>query len=117
MDTGIEMKNGKLKGKDFFDVEGNPLITCHSTKIAQTGPTTFEEVDGVFTIHGATKTEKLTLTISGRGGTPGPITGTMAFDRKQYGMTSGIPFIKVVNRVVKCPSTSTRSESVGHRWT
>ena len=27
------------------------------------------------------------------------ITGTMAFDRKQYGMSSGIPFIKIANRV------------------
>jgi hypothetical protein len=27
------------------------------------------------------------------------ITGTMAFDRKQYGMNSGIPFIKIANRV------------------
>ncbi len=36
------MKGGKLKGKDFFDVEQNPLITFHSDKIVQTGPTTFD---------------------------------------------------------------------------
>jgi polyisoprenoid-binding protein YceI len=29
VDTGSGMKNGKLKGKDFFDVEKNPLITFH----------------------------------------------------------------------------------------
>jgi len=27
------------------------------------------------------------------------ISGTMAFDRKQYGMNSGIPFIKIADHV------------------
>jgi polyisoprenoid-binding protein YceI len=27
VDTGSGMKNGKLKGKDFFDVDNNPVIT------------------------------------------------------------------------------------------
>ena len=98
VDTGSGMKNGKLKGKDFFDVDHNPLITFHSTKIVQTGPNTFE-VDGDFTIRGATKPEKLTLTASGVGTGSGEIKGTMAFDRKDYGMNSGIPFIKIANRV------------------
>ena len=66
VDTGSGMKNRKLKGKDFFDVDHSPLITFHSTKIAQTGPNTFE-VDGDFTIRGVTKPEKLTLTVSGVG--------------------------------------------------
>src|SRR5579863_2970879 len=47
VDTGSGMKNGKLKSKDFFDVDHSPLITFHSTKIVQTGPNTFE-VDGDF---------------------------------------------------------------------
>jgi polyisoprenoid-binding protein YceI len=103
VDTGSGMKNGKLKGKDFFDVEHYPLITFHSTKIVQTGPVTPAaatfEVDGDFTIRGVTKQEKLTLTVSGTGGTTGTIAGTMGFDRKQYGMNSGIPFIKIADRV------------------
>jgi len=56
VDTGSGMKNGKLKGKDFFDVERNPLITFHSTKAIQTGPDTVE-FDGDFTIRGVTKQE------------------------------------------------------------
>ena len=92
------MKDGKLKGKDFFDAEHNPLITFHSTKVVQTGPDTVE-IDGDFTIRGVTKPEKLTLTITGKGTGSGSITGTMAFDRKQYGMDSGIPFIKIADRV------------------
>lgn len=98
VDTGSGMKNGKLKGKDFFDVQRNPLITFRSTKIIQTGPDTFE-VDGNFSIRGVSKPEKLTLTISGKGTGSGTIKGTMAFDRKEYGMNSGIPFIKIANRV------------------
>jgi polyisoprenoid-binding protein YceI len=98
VDTGSGMKNGKLKGKNFFDVENNPLITFKSTKIVQTGPDAFE-VDGNFTIRGVTKAEKLTLTVTGAGTGSGTIQGTMAFDRKQYGMNSGIPFIKIADRV------------------
>jgi polyisoprenoid-binding protein YceI len=98
VNTGSGMKDGKLKSKDFFDVEKDPVITFKSTKIVQTGPNTFE-VDGNFTIRGVTKPEKLTLTVSGIGTGSGDITGTMAFDRKDYGMNSGIPFIKIADRV------------------
>jgi polyisoprenoid-binding protein YceI len=98
VDTGSGMKDGKLKGKDFFDAEHNPLITFHSTKVVQTGPDTVE-FDGDFTIRGVTKQEKLTFTVTGKGTGAGSIAGTMAFDRKEYGMTSGIPFIKIADRV------------------
>src|ERR1700749_3938421 len=92
------MKNGKLKGDKFFDVEKNPLITFSSSKATQTGPNTIE-VDGDFTIRGVTKQEKLSFTIAGKGTGSGTVKGTMAFDRKQYGMNSGIPFIKIADRV------------------
>ena len=98
VDTGSGMKNGKLKSKNFFDVKQNPLITFKSTKIAQTGPETFE-VDGDFTIRGVTKPEKLLLALSGKGTGSGEIKGMMAFDRKDYGMNKGIPLVKIANRV------------------
>ena len=98
VNTGSGMKDGKLKSKDFFDVEQDPYITFHSTKIVQTGPETFD-IQGKFTIRGVTKDETLTLTGKGKGTGHGEITGTMAFDRKQYGMNSGIPFIKIADRV------------------
>jgi len=98
VDTGSGMKNGKLKGKDFFDAKQNPLITFLSKKIVQTGQDTFE-VDGDFTIRGVTKPEKLLLVVSGAGTGAASIKGTMAFDRKDYGMNSGIPFIKIADRV------------------
>jgi polyisoprenoid-binding protein YceI len=98
VDTGSGLKNSKLKGEDFFDVEHNPWITFHSTKIVQTGPSAFE-VDGDFTIRGVTKQEKLVLTVSGVGTGAGDITGTMAFDRKDYGMNGSIPLVRIADRV------------------
>jgi len=108
VDTGSGMKNDKLKSKDFFNVEQDPYITFKSTKVTQTGPNTFE-VDGDFTIRGVTKQEKLLLNLAGKGTGHGTITGTMAFDRKEFGMNSGIPFIKIANRVeVTVNLTATR---------
>ena len=98
VDTGSGLKNGKMRGKNFFNVKEDPYITFRSTKITQTGPLTFE-LDGDFTIRGVTKKEKLKLADSGKGSPSGFIFGSMAFDRKDYGMNSGIPFIKIANRV------------------
>ena len=98
VNTGSGMKDDKLKSKDFFDVKENPYITFHSSNIVQTGPETFD-VPGTFTIRGVSKDETLTFTSQGKGTGKGSITGTMAFDRKQYGMNSGIPFIKIADRV------------------
>lgn len=98
VDTGSGMKDDKLRGKDFFNAKDDPYITFHSTKVVQTGADTFE-VDGKFTIRGVTKDEKLDLKVSGAGTGSGTIQGTMAFDRKEYGMNSGIPFIKIADRV------------------
>jgi polyisoprenoid-binding protein YceI len=98
VDTGNAMKNRTLKSKDFFDVEHNPLITFHSTKVEQTGPNTVA-FDGNFTIRGVTKQERLTLTLPRERTGVDTVNGTMAFDRKQFGMNSGIPFIKIADRV------------------
>jgi polyisoprenoid-binding protein YceI len=98
VDTGSGLKNRKLRSDDFFAVQQNPLITFRSKKIVQTGPDSFE-VPGVFTIRGVSKTETLRLTVSGKGTGSGAIRGTMAFDRKEYGMNSGIPLIRIADRV------------------
>ena len=64
----------------------------------QTGPVTLD-VAGTFTIRGVSKPETLSFTITGKGTGTGEIKGTMAFDRKEFGMNSGIPFIKIADRV------------------
>jgi polyisoprenoid-binding protein YceI len=98
VNTGSGTKDGKLRSKDFFNVKEDPLITFHSTKVVQTGPNTFD-VPGTFTIRGVSKPETLNLTLTGKGTGEGEIKGVMAFDRKEYGMNSGIPFIKIADRV------------------
>jgi polyisoprenoid-binding protein YceI len=98
VNTGSGMKDSKLKGDKFFDVKKNPVITFVSKQFVQTGPDTIE-VDGDFTIRGVSKPEKLTFAVTGKGTGSGGIKGIMAFDRKQYGMNSGIPFIKIADRV------------------
>jgi len=98
VNTGSHVKNGKLKGKDFFDTRTDPTITFLSNEVVQTGPNTFD-LQGDFTIRGVSKPETLTLTASGMGTGSGEIKGVMAFDRKDYGMNSGIPFIKIADRV------------------
>jgi polyisoprenoid-binding protein YceI len=100
VDTGSGMKDNKLKSKDFFNAKDDPYITFHSTKVVQTSPTTFD-VQGKFTIRGVSKDETLTLTLDPKekGTGNGHIKGTMAFDRKEFGMNSGIPFIKIADRV------------------
>jgi polyisoprenoid-binding protein YceI len=100
--TGSGMKDGKLKSKDFFNVKDDPYITFHSDKIVQTGPATFD-LPGTFTIRGVSKPETLTFMLvdaaTAKAKGEGEIKGTMAFDRKEYGMNSGIPFIKIADRV------------------
>src|SRR5271170_1572811 len=98
VDTGSGMKNGKLKGKDFFDVEHNPTIIFKSTKIVQISPEHFE-VDGDLTIRGISNPERLTLIVSHKETHFGDIQGKMIFDRKNYGMNKGIPFISIADHV------------------
>jgi polyisoprenoid-binding protein YceI len=74
------------------------VITFKSTKIVKTGPETYE-VDGDFTIRGVSNPEKLTLTVSGKGTGSGEVKGNMVFNRKDYGMNKGIPFIEIADHV------------------
>jgi polyisoprenoid-binding protein YceI len=99
VNTGSGMKDGKLKSKEFFNVEQDPLITFVSKKFEQTGPNTFQ-MTGDFTIRGVTKTETLSFTAEGqRGSGAGTIKGTMSFNRKDFGMNKGIPFVKISDHV------------------
>ena len=98
VDTGSGFKDDKLRSGDFFNSDHDPYITFRSTKVVQSGPNTFD-IPGTFTIRGVSKPETLTLTASGEGAGSGEIKGVMAFDRKDYGMNSGIPFIHIANRV------------------
>jgi polyisoprenoid-binding protein YceI len=98
VNTGSGLKDRKMKGDDFFAADKYPAISFRSTKIVKTGPNTFE-VDGNFTIRGVTKPEKLTLGVSGAGTGTGTIKGTMAFNRKDYGINGEIPLVRIADQV------------------
>jgi polyisoprenoid-binding protein YceI len=100
VNTGSGMKNTKLQSEDFFDVKHHPLITFLSKRIVPLGPDKFR-IEGDFTIRGVSRAETLMLSVARDAGGAGEsrIEGEMAFDRKDYGMTHGIPFIKIADRV------------------
>lgn len=98
VNTGSGMINRTMKGKHFFNAKENPFITFKSTKFVKHGPDTLD-VLGIFTIRGVSRPETLTLRVVGMGTGSGVLQGQMAFDRKQYGMTSGILFIRIADRV------------------
>ncbi len=98
VNAGSGLKEGKLKGGDFFDVKNNPEIRFKSKKIINTGLDAYR-VDGDFTIRGLTNEESLTLKYQPDHPDEGRIQGQMIFDRRQYGMTHGIPLIKIADRV------------------
>jgi polyisoprenoid-binding protein YceI len=98
VNTGSKSKDAKMKGQDCFDAEHNPYITFHSTKIVQTGPYTFN-IPGTFTLRGISKTESLTLTVNKAEERSGTIEGALAIDRRDYGLSGNVPFVKIDDRV------------------
>lgn len=98
VNAGSSLKEGKLKGSDFFAVKENPEIRFRSKKIVNTGTDAYR-VDGDFTIRGLTNEESLTLNYLPDHPDEGRIRGQMVFDRRQYGMTHGIPLIRIADRV------------------
>ena len=74
------------------------MITFLSKRIVPTGPDKYR-VEGDFTIRGVSKPEVLTLTVVREGNGVGRIEGQMAFDRREFGMTHNIPFIRIADRV------------------
>ena len=100
MNTGSGLKDGKLKGSDFFDVKANPEIRFLSKKIVLTPGLDAYRVDGDFTIRGLTNEESALLS------TINPTTRTKdAFGARWFrppplhGVAHGIPLIKIADRV------------------
>ena len=99
VNTGSKSKDSKLKGKHCFNVEKDPYITFHSTKITQMNPNTFD-VAGTFTLRGISKPEALTFTVNrDTGGSTGEIKGILGINRKDYGLGGGIRFVTIADRV------------------
>jgi polyisoprenoid-binding protein YceI len=66
--------------------------------VVRTGHLTYE-VDGNFLIRGVSSPEKLALKVTTKGTDTIDVNGKMVFNRKDYGMNKGIPFIKIADHV------------------
>jgi len=99
MTTGTSVKDGVIKGKDFFAVDQYPAITFVSTKVISTSDPTRFQVQGNFTLRGVTKQVTLDVTLNQAGTVQGVIHGDLAFDRRDFGMTKNMPFNKVADTV------------------
>ena len=81
----------RLRGDKFFWVDRHPAIRFVGRSITLTSPTR-GKVTGELTARGVTRTETLDVTFASdptrATGQPVTLTGTMAIDRRNYGMTS-----------------------------
>jgi polyisoprenoid-binding protein YceI len=99
MTTGSSVKDGVIKGKDFFAVDQYPTITFVSTKVLPTSDPSKFQIQGDFTLRGVTKVVDLGVTLNKDGTVQGLIHGDLNFDRRDFGMTKNMPFNKVADTV------------------
>jgi polyisoprenoid-binding protein YceI len=83
--SGDDDRDGALQAPEWFDSKKFPAWTFTSTKIVSAGPNAFA-MDGLLTIHGVTRPERLDVAISGSPAHPVyHATGTI--DRHAFGMS------------------------------
>ncbi len=99
MSTGSGLKDKMVKGKDFFYVKDFPTVSFTSTKVIPSSDPNKFQVQGNFTLRGVTKpvTLQVTLDRDGKGG--GQIYADLSFDRRDFGMTKSVPFVRVSDSV------------------
>lgn len=96
VDSRVEVFNGHLNGRNFFDTANHPTITFNSTSFTSTGENTYDVV-GDLTIKGITQSATLEATINKAANHPRkntPIVGvdaTAKVSRSAFGMDRGIP--------------------------
>jgi len=84
IESGEPDRDRALAGPDYFDTQRFPLWTFASTAIVVTGPATFA-MDGLLTIHGITRPERLAVTIGGDAAHP-VYHAAGQIDRRVFGM-------------------------------
>jgi polyisoprenoid-binding protein YceI len=90
IDTNDARRDGHLKSADFFDVASHPVITFKSTGVEPKAKSRFI-VKGDLTIRGTTKPVRFEaelegISVDGKGGSHLGATGTLAIDRRQWGL-------------------------------
>lgn len=92
--TGVEERDGHLKGPEFFDVAKYPAITFESTAVHRSSATSYA-VTGNLTMHGVTKSVTLAVTASPpfhhAGGIRRGVEATTSVNRKDFGLRWDFP--------------------------
>jgi polyisoprenoid-binding protein YceI len=99
MTTGSGIKDRMIKGEDFFYVENYPSVSFASTNVIPSGDPNKFEVQGNFTLRGVTKPVVLQVTLDRDNLGGGQIFADLSFDRRDFGMTQNIPFVRVAHSV------------------
>ncbi|HEY2646554.1 MAG TPA: YceI family protein [Candidatus Acidoferrales bacterium] len=99
MSTGSGLKDRMVKGKNFFFVKQFPTVSFNSTKVIPSSDPNKFQVEGNFTLRGVTKPVILQVTLDRDHKGNGQIYADLSFDRRDFGMTKGIPFVRVSDSV------------------
>ncbi len=94
VDTGNEKRDGHLRSNDFFGAKQNPKITFKSKSVKKLKDKEFE-VKGDLTLRGTTKEAIARISYGGkkadrRGGTRAGFSGSLTFDRTDFGVSFGV---------------------------
>ncbi len=99
LSTGSGLKDKMIKGKDFFYVQDFPDVTFKSSKVIPSGDPNKFQVQGDFTLRGVTKLVVLQVTLDRDNKGGGQIYADLSFDRRDFGMTKSVPFVRVGDSV------------------
>jgi polyisoprenoid-binding protein YceI len=99
MSTGSGLKDKMVKGKDFFYVQDFPTVSFNSTKVIPSDDPNKFQVEGNFTLRGVTKPVVLQVTLDRDGKGGGQVYADLSFDRRDFGMTKSVPFVRVSDSV------------------
>lgn len=99
MSTGSGLKDRMVKGKDFFYVKDFPTVTFTSTKVIPSSDPNKFQVQGDFTLRGVTKPVVLQVTLDRDNKGGGQVYADLSFDRRDFGMTKSVPFVRVSDSV------------------
>jgi polyisoprenoid-binding protein YceI len=99
MTTGSGIKDKMVKGPRFFYVDNYPTVSFASTSVVTSGDPNKFQLQGNLTLLGVTKPVVFQVTLDRNGGGGGQIYADLAFDRRDFGMTQNVPFVRVDHSV------------------
>jgi polyisoprenoid-binding protein YceI len=97
--TGSGRKDHVVKGEHFFWVEKYPSVTFVSKGVVPTSDPLKFTMNGDFTLRGVTKPVTLQITLDPEGKGKWQIYGDLSFDRREFGMTYNMPFVRISDTV------------------